>query len=279
MKRFKKIPILILPVLALVFLFPKDAVAQGHFEFGFHYSRWNINILRSIVEEGLSEALETDLKDAFLTDIQEEHPSLFERYYSQNVNFDSSGNNFGFEIRWYPAGENGAFSMGLSLEKTTMEVTLSDVSANLELEDELTQKTANFKGGASGSFLMKPLSFHLSLRWDIMPSSVVHPYITFGLGASTGTALESSELNYSYSGELNIEGEETEYFDGGDTKTLQELMDEMEEEGEEFFLPGFIPFIQLNLGVKAKIAQNLYLLVDAGIFNGFLIRGGIALRI
>ena len=52
----------------------------------------------------------------------------------------------------------------------------------------------------------------------------------------------------------------------------------MEADGEDFFLPGFIPFIQINLGLKAEITDNLHLLVDAGIWNGFLLRGGIAFR-
>jgi hypothetical protein len=63
-------------------------------------------------------------------------------------------------------------------------------------------------------------------------------------------------------------------------KTLiKELKDEMEAEGEEFFLPGFVPFVQLNLGLKAVLTPNVHLLVDAGIWNGFLIRGGVSIRL
>ena len=39
--------------------------AQGHYEFGFHYSSWSINILKGVLEEGMSDALETDLRDEF----------------------------------------------------------------------------------------------------------------------------------------------------------------------------------------------------------------------
>jgi hypothetical protein len=124
---------------------------------------------------------------------------------------------------------------------------------------------------------MKPLSFHLSFRWDIVASSPFHPYITFGFGAATGTALKNGEFTYSYTGDLYIEGV-TEPYSGGDTKTLDELREELEEEEDGFFLPSFIPFIQLNLGLKGEVTENIHLLVDAGIFNGFMLRGGLAFR-
>jgi hypothetical protein len=40
-----------------------------------------------------------------------------------------------------------------------------------------------------------------------------------------------------------------------------------------------LPFIQLNLGLKAKVTPNIHLMVDAGIWNGFIIRGGLAIRL
>ena len=274
-KTIKTIP----AVLFLFILAVSHLSAQGHFEFGFHYSRWSIDILRGMIEEGISDALETDLKDQFLEDIQSDHPSLKETSYSQDITFDSSGNNFGFEIRWYPGGHDGSFSIGFSVEKTSMTVSLPEVSASLNLKDDLTQEEASFQGDASGKFVIKPLSFHLSFRWDIIPSSVVHPYITFGFGAAGGTALEEAEVTYSYSGDLTVTGEDPEHYEDEEKKSLKELKDELEEEGEDFFLPGFVPFIQLNLGLKGRLSENLYILVDAGIFNGFLIRGGIALRL
>ena len=261
--------------LVLIFL-ASNVSAQGHFEFGFHYSTWSINIFKSLIEEELSDALGTDVKDGFVSDIQEEHPFLYDRSYNQEVNFDSNGNNYGFELRWYPGGENSSVSVGLSVEKTSMKVSIIELAGRLELEDQLTEKTANFQGNASGEILLKPLSFHLSFRWDIIPSSRIHPYITLGLGAATGAFLEEAEYSYSYRGKLTISGEESEDFEGGEKKTLKELKDELEAEEEDFFLPGLIPFIQLNLGLKVRMINNLHLLLDVGVWNGFLIRGGIS---
>lgn len=252
---------------------------KGHIELGFHYGSWSVNLLKGFIEEGLSEALESELKDQFIQDIQQDYPSLQETIYAQDVEFDSGGNNFGFELRWYPGGEKGSFSLGLSVEKSSFELSLPKVSADLDMKDMITQEEATFNGEASGSFLIEPWSFLLGLRWDILPSSSVHPYITLGFGAATGTALENATLTYSYSGSLEITGEEPENYQGGESKSLQQIKEDMEEEGEEFFLPGFIPFVQLNLGLKARIIPNIHLLVDAGVFNGFILRAGIALRL
>ena len=263
----------VLPVFALIFLFiAPNILAQGKFEFGFHYSRWNINILQGIIEEGVSEGLESTFRDVFLDAIHEVYPGLIEDSYSQDVSFDSSGHNYGFELRWYPKGRYGSFSFGLSVEKTSMTVEIPELSAKMDLS-----MGASFSADTNARFHINPLSFHLSFRWDIVPTSKVHPYITFGVGASTGTALEKGEFHYEYQGELNIFGQKVSYSDRK-TQTLEELRDDLEEGEDGFFLPGFIPFIQLSLGIKGEITEQVHLLVDAGIWDGFLIRGGLAFR-
>jgi len=255
-----------------LFVFAPGLQGQGKFEFGFHYSSWSLNIIKGLIEDGLGESMDSTFRDDFLADIQEDHPGLTAHSYNQDVSFDSSGSNFGFEARWYPAGRHGSFSLGLSIEKTSMEISIPELSARLDMDDG-----TYLEADANASFIINPLSFHLSFRWDIIPSSPVHPYFTFGLGVATGTALDKAEFSYSYSGTYYMEGDRESY-EGKGTKTLAELIEEMEDEGEDFFLPGFIPFIQLNLGLKGEITDNLHLLVDAGIWNGFLLRGGIAFR-
>jgi len=265
----------ILPALFLIFLLgTADLPAQGHFELSVHYSRWNIDLLGNIIEDAINDALEEDLKDSILEDIQNDYPGLQEESYAQAVEFDSSGHNYGFEIRWYPGGEFGSFSLGLSVEKTAMELSLPNVSTDLELTND-----ANFRGSADGSIEIHPLSFHLSFRWDLLPSSRITPYITLGAGMATFSSIENDEFVYSWAGDLTINGVETDSLEGGETKTLKQLRDEQEAEDEDFLPIGFLPFIQLNLGVKGKITEFVHIMVDAGIWNGFMIRGGIALRL
>ncbi len=271
MKSFKTIR-LVLVLSMFLFVFAPGLQGQGKFEFGFHYSRWSLNIIKGLIEDDLGESMDSTFRDDFLADIQENHPGLTEDSYRQDVSFDSSGSNFGFEARWYPAGRHGSFSLGLSIEKTSMEISIPELSARLDMDDG-----SYYEADANASFIINPLSFHLSIRWDIIPSSPVHPYFTFGLGAATGTALDEAEFSYSYSG-THYTGGDSESYESSGTKTLAELIEEMEDEGEDFFLPGFIPFIQINLGLKGEITDNLHLLVDAGIWNGLLLRGGIAFR-
>ena len=263
---------LVLVLSMFLFVFAPGLQGQGNFEFGFHYSKWSLNIIKGLIEDALSENMKSTFSDDFLTDIQQDYPGLSEDSYEQDVSFDSSGSNFGFEARWYPGGRHGSFSLGLSVEKTSMEVSIPKLSALMDMDDG-----SYYEADANASFIINPLSFHFSFRWDIIPSSPIHPYLTFGLGAATGTALDEAEFSYSYSGTY-YEGGNSESYAGSETKTLTELKEDMEDEGEDFFLPGFIPFIQLNLGLKGEITDNLHLLVDAGIWNGFLLRGGIAFR-
>jgi len=253
--------------------------AQGYWEFGVHYSRWSLNLVKPLIEDSLNDTVASDLKDKFLKDIQADYPSIKEMGYSQNIVFDSSGDNYGAEVRFYPGGRYGSFSLGLSVEKSTMKVGFPEVTGSLELEDGITHTTGTFKGNATGEFLLKPLSFHLSFRWDIFPSAGLHPYITLGVGASTAKAIDMSTYSYSYTGTLNVPGGPSKEYANSDSKTLKELKDEQEAKGEDFPIPvNFVPFVQLNLGLKGRLTDNIYLLVDAGVWDGFLLRTGVAFR-
>jgi len=250
-------------------------MAQGHFEFGGHYGRWSLNLLGNTAEKLLNDATKDEIQDRILTDIQDSYPGLTLTSYDQTLDFNSSGDDFGFGFRFYPGGHRGSFSLGVSVEKSTFKV-LPSVASLMLLQDSGTLETAIFNGTAAASAIIKAISFLLTFRWDIFPSAVVHPYITFGGGISTAKALDDSILAYSYSGQLTGDAIPTETVEGSDTKTLRELKDEAE---TDFPLPNFLPFIQLNLGLKARLMKNIHLLVDAGVFDGFMISGGLAVRL
>ncbi|MFQ6082378.1 MAG: hypothetical protein ACE5WD_03355 [Candidatus Aminicenantia bacterium] len=243
-------------IVSFILILAQNLSAKGKWEFGVHYSTWSIDILRSMVENIAGEGIENELKDQIL----EDHPDLIEVSYSQDINFDSTGNNYGFEVRFYPGGEKGSFSLGFSIEKTKMELSLDG-----KVKDEF-ENGSYVDLEAEGKFLMEPLSYNLSFRWDIKPSWRVRPYITFGFGI----APISGNLSYSAIGQFfNAEESKLESETHSEEKDLKDL-----KEG-----PPIIPIIQLNLGIKGEITKGLYLLIDAGIWNGFLLRGGIAYRI
>jgi len=261
-------PAFFLVYLALV----PNLFADGHFELGFHYGTWNLNLLGDLVEDGLSEALESAFEDVILEELQEDYPLLQDPIYDQSVEFDSGGHNYGFEVRWYPGGHDGSFSLGVSVEKTKMEVELTEVAIDMTFQDG-----SSFMGRVDGDIELNPLTFLLNVRWDILPRSPVHPYITLGVGAAAFSSFKDGAASFGWLGELDIAGGPTEKYEDTETKTIEEIKEEFEE--DEDFPFTFLPFIQLNLGLKGKINKNIHLMVDAGIWNGFIIRGGIAIRL
>jgi hypothetical protein len=252
----------------------------GHFEFGGHYGRWTLNVLGNTAEKLFNDATEEEIQDNILEAIQEDYPSLSLVDYAQTIDFASSGDDFGFGIRWYPGGHRGSFSLGVSFERSTFKITPTATMV-MNLEDTGTFETATFNAAGNASAFLKATSFLLTLRWDIFPTKVVHPYITFGGGISTARALDDSYVSYTYSGELTgsaIPVPET--YTDSETKTLRELRDEaLEEEETDFPIPNFLPFIQLNLGLKARLTKSIHILIDAGVFDGFMASAGLAIRL
>jgi hypothetical protein len=260
--------------------FAPTVMAQGgHFEFGGHYGRWSLNILGNTAEKFLNDAIDTEIQDRILERIQEDYPSLSLTSYDQSVVFDSSGDDFGAGIRWYPGGHRGSFSLGVSVEKSSFKV-LPTASASMSLQDSGTLQTADFAGTAQASALVKALSFLVTLRWDIFPSKAIHPYLTFGLGASTAKALDDSVLSYAYSGQITGGAVTPETISGTESKTLRELRDEaLADEDSNIPIPNFLPFVQLNLGLKARLTKMVHVLIDVGVFDGFMASAGLAIRL
>ena len=255
-------------------------VAQGgHFEFGGHYGRWTLDILGNKAVELIEDAAGDELREAIEDEIRSLYPNLISTAFTQVIDFDSSGDDFGASVRWYPGGRHGSFSLGVSVEKSTFKV-YPVSTVHMDLEDMVTSAVATFDGDAEGTALIKATSFLLTVRWDIFPSKTVNPYITFGGGLSTSKALDDSTVAYAFSGQLAGSTIPTETIEGSDSKTLRELKDEALAEGEtDVPIPNFIPFLQLNLGLKVRLTKTVHVLVDAGIFDGFMASAGIALRI
>lgn len=263
------------------------ARAQGHFEFGFHYGSWSLNLIKSSIV-GLAESFAEQFKNLQFDKIQSDNPDveLRELDFQTAVEFDSSGTDFGFDFRWYPAGENGSFSIGLAVEKLTMKIGIPRSTTTMTLEDMLTHEIIHFEGAASGAVQSKPLAFLLNFRWDIFPRGVVHPYFTFGFGAAGASAWDEMTMTYDISGTASFPGEPLQTIAESDSKTLLQLKEEdaqrkLEEGSSEkpFEYPNIFPFFQLHFGIKAKLAKFAHFLVDFGVLDGFVLRGGVAIRI
>lgn len=284
----RKISLVCLLGSALVLTDASPAAAQGKFEFGFHYGSWSLNLLKPVVES-LADSFAEEFKNKVFDKIQEDNPGvdLRELDFQNQVEFDSSGRNYGFEIRWYPAGENGSFSIGLAMEKNSFKIGLPNVSTVMTLEDMKTHEIIGFEGAGSADVQSEPLVFLLTFRWDIFPRGLIHPYFTFGLGAAGVSAWDETVLNYMFTGTANFPGEPLQTIAESGTKTFLQLKEEdvqrkIDEGSDEkpFDYPiKFFPFLQLHFGLKAKLAKFAHLLVDFGVLDGFVLRGGVAIRI
>ncbi len=252
-------------------------LADGQLEFSLHYSGWTLNVAKGLVENMVSNVLESDLKDRFINQIQNDYPNLMENGYSQKVTFDAPGHNIGFELRFYPGGRKGAFSLGLGVEKSSMKVSFPQVTADLDLIDQSLNQAASFRALAQGKFIIKPLSFHLNLRWELWPSKTISPFFTLGAGLSTGKSFFEASYEYSYSGILTLPDNSTQEYSQSAIKTLREIKDERLAAGKSFSL-NFLPVVQMDFGFRARISKTLSFCFEAGVFDGFLFRGGLAIR-
>ncbi len=276
----KKRRFLLVAAAVLFGLYPAAGLrAQGHFEIGVHYGQWTLDLMKSAIEGAINDAIKTDLREKFLEEVHKDHPHRQQTSYTQDLTFDSGGDNWGFDVRWFPAGNDTAFSVGLALEKVNMRASLTDISIKMGLEDDVTHKTGDMIGSAKGDLKLKPLAFLANVRWEFSPGSKVRPFLVFGLGMTGGSTLENAVFSYEYSGDYNPPGEPHEHYAGSDSKTGTELKDQAEAKGEDFSIPSVLPFVQLELGIAAAVHKNVVLLVNAGVLDGFVLRAGVAVRI
>ena len=236
-----------------------NAVRSDRFDISFHYSRWTLDLVKSWFEEDLVKALSDEIRDEITAQIGGTHIGLGREDYEQNLAFDSGGANYGLEIRFYPRGREGAFSLGVSFEKTSM---------RLSVKGDMTQAYDNgtfAEAEAEGRIELNPFTTHLSFRWDLMPEWRVKPYLVLGLGIG----LLDGEVSYIYDGTYTFGGG-TDPISDEDIRTLKEMEEEI-----EFNIPNVLPIFQLNLGVQAEILPHMHLKAEAGIWNGFIFRLGV----
>ena len=216
------------------------------------YSFWTLNLVKGLIEEKVGDELQTQLQDSINNDFPEE--TLTD--YSQDVNFNSSGGGIYLELRIYPSGEKGSFSVGFSYAR---------VDSNIELSGNIRQ---NFESGdyitatASSSLVHKYSAFLLDLRWDLFPNGRVHPY--FSLGG--GLAPLNGTISYQASGYAYINKIKEKYEIEDETKELDEIED---------INISMIPVLLINLGIRVDLYKGISLYADGGLWNGFLFKVGL----
>jgi hypothetical protein len=221
-----------------------------------------LDLFKGLFEEDLTQSLNDELVEEIETQIRESGYDIFAVGHDHNLVFGSSGSVYGFELRFYPGGRYSSFSLGLSIEKTHMDLAVEG-PVNVQFNDGSYAEMA-----AVANVVLNPLFTNLSFRWDFNQEWIVSPYFVFGLGI----AALNGEVSYHYEGTYYWAGGTDDYEDE-DIRDIKEV-----EEDTDFNIPNILPLFQLCLGVRAEVVPHLHLKAEAGIWDGFILRGGIAYK-
>ncbi len=239
-----------------------DEEKGGHWEIGAHYSWWSVNLLKGIFESKLTEELGKSIQNEIVKQSGMIQAGLVKLSYTQTLGFDSSGTNTGLEIRYYSRGRAGTFSLGLGFEQSYMKLVLSGTAR----QDYLSGSTASID--VNSNIAVSPFSTHVNFRWELGANQRLTPFITVGVGFAplTGT------YSYTYTGTYKA-GSIEQSLSGSKEETLDVLGKEI-----DFMFPSILVVFQLDFGLKAELAKGLFLSGEAGVWDGFMLRGGLAYR-
>jgi hypothetical protein len=244
-----------------------DEGISGKIEVAVHYGSWSANLFKGLFEGGLFDRIEKEIKEELLSQVRSirknDHPHISTANYDQTFGFDSGGPNYGLEIRYFPQGREGAFSLGVSLDKMKIRMTVEG-----EVKQDFDDGTSAEVKDAIAEFTLNPLFTTLSFRWDFKPGWRVTPYFVFGVGMAS----LSGEVRYDYIGTYKWQVFEREV---GESETMS--IKKAEEDSDTNF-PNILPLLQINLGVRAEVIPHLHLRLEAGIWDGFAFRAGVGYR-
>jgi tetratricopeptide (TPR) repeat protein len=234
----------------------------GNVQVQFHLSGWTLDPVVKIVEGLLAEKIGHEILHKVSQEVRSSHYALIEAGSQQELSFDSGGSNYGLEIRYYSRGWPGSFSLGLSFDQTTIRLALSG-----RVNQSFTNGTSA-EAEASGQLTLDLASTLINFRWDISPLSRLSPYFIVGLGITPFEGV----VNYEYIGTYKSLGLQ-EALSDGDEMTLKELAEE-----NDFDLLDVFVVLQLAVGLDVEIYKGLTVSGEAGLWDGFYLRGGLGYR-
>ena len=232
------------------------------FEIGIHFSHWSIDLLVGILDDEFSKRIAKEVKKDVAGKIRDIYPLIHDIDFDHNLKFDSGGSNYGLEIRYYPQGKQGSFSLGFSFEKNKMKISLEG-PVEVNFSDNSYAQVES-----TGYIEMNPFTTNLSFRWDTKPSWKVTPYFVMGVGI----AALNGNISYTYDGPYYWQGPQFNIYENR-LETFKEAEEEI-----DFNIPNIFILLQINIGIRAEIVPHLNLNAEAGIWNGFILRGGLSYR-
>ncbi|MGB3861203.1 MAG: hypothetical protein WA915_03920 [Candidatus Aminicenantaceae bacterium] len=248
----------------------KTGSLSGKLQIGIHYGPWTLKPFSNYFEDDLLKEISKEIRERVNNAIFGSIPwgGLVTDYDDELV-FGTSGHNIGFEIRFYPKGPEGSFSLGFSVERTKIKI-----KAEGPINQYYVQGASSTVEGL-GYITTDPLTMNLSFRWDTSPSWRVSPYFIVGFGLATLLG----EVGYEWTGSYQYKNI-IEKTDGSDILTFQEVEWQLRENigpGPEFTnIPNTFYLFQLNVGVRARITPNFFINGEIGFWNGTVFRAGVS---
>ncbi len=240
-----------------------DSAAGGHWEVSGHYSHWTINPLLSAFKGTISDKLGSEIQNEIDKKLRQSHAGLVGAQFSPNLTIDSGGSNYGLEVRYFATGWAGTFSFGAALESTTLSLSLSGTP-----EQIFTNGTVA-NADVSAEIKTVPLfTTNFSFRWEIGHGRV-RPFFTLGLGFGK---LDGS-FSYFYTGTYRYSSLQEDIPAASVTKDFATLSQDI-----DFTIPKMFVILQLHLGLKIDVVKGFSVLAEAGLWDGLLLRGGLAYR-
>jgi len=244
-----------------------DEGLSGKIEVAVYYGHWSLNLFKGLFNDELIDEISTEVQDEIINQVRQirKGRNMVPTNYEQTFAFDSGGPNYGLEVRFYPQGRDGAFSLGFSLDKTKIRLTIQG-DVRQDFDDGSFAEVKD----AVGEINLNPLFTNLNFRWDFKPEWKVTPYFIFGVGV----AVLNGEVSYDWIGSYRWG-----VFEESVGESEKMSIKEAEEEPDvDFNIPNIIPLLQLNLGVRAEVIPHLHLRAEVGIWDGFVLRAGMAYR-
>ena len=246
----------------------KKSSLSGKLQIGIHYGPWTLKPFSNYFEDDLLREISKEIRERVNNAIFGGIPwgGLVTDYDDELV-FGTSGHNIGFEIRFYPKGPEGSFSLGFSLERTKIKIKAEGPINQYYLEG------ASSTVEGLGYITTDPLTMNLSFRWDTSPSWRVSPYFVVGFGLATLLG----EVGYEWTGTYQYKNI-IEQTDGSDTLTFQEVEWQTGKSFSESFtnIPNIFYLFQLNVGVRARITPNFFINGEFGFWDGMVFRAGVS---
>ena len=238
----------------------------GHFEITAHGSSWSINLVKGLFEGSVVDKFSTEIRRVITSDLRENYGYYYlvpsSTNFESDLAFNSSGPNYGLDIRYYSKGWGGSFSIGLSFEQTRMKLAIEGRVKQYFQDNSYAEATVE------GSATSNIFSTNLSFRWEILPDSRVTPFFILGFG----WAPFSADVTETYSGTF-VRGGEQQAINGTTVKSLLDIASE-----NDFDLPDAIVVVHVGFGFKVAVVSGFSLLAEAGLWDGFLLRFAAAYR-